>query len=61
MKYLLFICADEAVSLRPGKEEEIAPAAQAWVAEFSQALRPYVNGAYVNVPNPAMLDWETAY
>ena len=41
--------------------DAITPRAQAWVAEFSQALRPYVNGAYVNVPNPAMLDWETAY
>jgi hypothetical protein len=41
--------------------DAITPKAQAWVAEFSQAVRPYVNGAYVNVPNPAMLDWETAY
>jgi len=41
--------------------DAITPKAEAWVAEFSQALRPYVNGAYVNVPNPAMLDWETAY
>ena len=35
--------------------------AQAWIAEFSQALRPYVNGAYVNVPNVGMANWETAY
>jgi FAD/FMN-containing dehydrogenase len=41
--------------------DAITAKAQAWVAEFSQAMRPYVNGAYVNVPNPAMLDWETAY
>jgi FAD/FMN-containing dehydrogenase len=41
--------------------DAITPKAQAWVAEFSQALRPYVNGAYVNVPNPGMADWETAY
>ena len=41
--------------------DEITPGAQAWVAEFSQALRPYVNGAYVNVPNPGMIDWQTAY
>jgi FAD/FMN-containing dehydrogenase len=41
--------------------DAITPRAQAWVAEFSQALRPYVSGAYVNVPNPGMLDWETAY
>ena len=47
-----------------GDEESgdpITPKAQAWTAEFSQALRPYVNGAYVNVPNIGMLDWETAY
>jgi FAD/FMN-containing dehydrogenase len=24
-------------------------------------LAPYVNGAYVNVPNAGMEDWETAY
>ena len=41
--------------------DAITPAALAWVAEFSQALRPYVSGAYVNVPNLGMLDWETAY
>jgi FAD/FMN-containing dehydrogenase len=31
------------------------------MAEFSQALQPYVNGAYVNVPNVGMAQWETAY
>jgi FAD/FMN-containing dehydrogenase len=41
--------------------DSITPSAQAWVAEFSEALRPYVSGAYVNVPNAGMLDWETAY
>jgi FAD/FMN-containing dehydrogenase len=41
--------------------EALTPKAQAWTAEFSQALRPYVNGAYVNVPNIGMQDWETAY
>jgi FAD/FMN-containing dehydrogenase len=41
--------------------DAITPRTQAWVAEFSQALRPYVSGAYVNVPNPGMLDWQTAY
>ena len=25
------------------------------------ALAPYVNGAYINVPNAGMADWETAY
>jgi FAD/FMN-containing dehydrogenase len=41
--------------------EPLTPIAQAWIAEFSQALRPYVNGAYVNVPNIGMQDWATAY
>ena len=41
--------------------DPLTPTAQAWIAEFSQALRPYVNGAYVNVPNIGMADWETAY
>jgi len=39
----------------------LTPKVQAWIAEFSQALRPYVDGAYVNVPNIGMQDWETAY
>ncbi|MDT5214029.1 MAG: hypothetical protein QOK18_2268 [Mycobacterium sp.] len=33
----------------------------AWIAEFSEALAPYVNGAYVNVPHAGLADWETAY
>jgi FAD/FMN-containing dehydrogenase len=32
-----------------------------WIAEFGKALSPYVNGAYVNVPNAGMAGWETAY
>ena len=32
-----------------------------WVAEFANALEPYVEGAYVNVPNAGMAEWETAY
>lgn len=39
----------------------ITPRAETWIAEFNQALRPYVSGAYVNVPTPGMADWETAY
>jgi len=46
---------------KPGSYDPLTSQAQAWIAEFSQALRPYVNGAYVNVPNIAMQDWETAY
>ncbi len=46
---------------QPGSVNPVTPEAQAWIAEFSQALRPYVHGAYVNVPNIGMADWETAY
>ncbi|MFJ6194931.1 FAD-binding oxidoreductase [Micromonospora sp. NPDC092111] len=45
----------------PDSGDAITPIAQTWIAEFSQALRPYVNGAYVNVPNIGMAEWETAY
>ena len=63
MKYLLFICADEAVSLRPGKEEEIAPAAQAWVAEMEgrgvrlqgHQLRPVGDATTVRVRDGEVL------
>ncbi|MEU5090972.1 FAD-binding oxidoreductase [Streptomyces sp. NPDC021356] len=46
---------------QPGACDPLTPQAQAWIAEFSQALRPYVDGAYVNVPNIGMQDWEAAY
>ncbi|WP_435205778.1 FAD-binding oxidoreductase [Micromonospora sp. bgisy143] len=45
----------------PDSGDALTPVAQAWIAEFSQALRPYVDGAYVNVPNVGMAEWETAY
>ncbi|TCB99544.1 FAD-binding protein [Micromonospora zingiberis] len=45
----------------PDSGDPLTPVAQAWIAEFSQALRPYVHGAYVNVPNIGMQEWETAY
>ncbi|MEU1362307.1 FAD-binding oxidoreductase [Micromonospora zamorensis] len=45
----------------PDSDDEVTPIAQTWIAEFSQALRPYVDGAYVNVPNIGMAEWEKAY
>ena len=45
----------------PAAIDPLTARCQAWIAEFSQALRPYVAGAYVNVPNVGMADWETAY
>jgi hypothetical protein len=32
-----------------------------WVADFWRALRPFGDGAYINVPNAAALDWEREY
>ncbi len=32
-----------------------------WASEFWQALRPYGDGAYVNVPNASAADWEREY
>jgi hypothetical protein len=46
---------------QPGVCDPLTPQAQAWIAEFSQAMRKYVDGAYVNVPNIGMQDWEKAY
>ncbi|MEU1521258.1 FAD-binding oxidoreductase [Nocardia rhamnosiphila] len=48
-------------STQPGVDDPLTSQAQAWTAEFSQALRPYAEGAYVNVPNVGMQQWETAY
>jgi len=59
-----FVHRDALFYAEPGagwNGDEITPRAQAWVAEFAQALTPYVDGAYVNVPNAAMLEWERAY
>ncbi|BBY28995.1 FAD-binding oxidoreductase [Mycolicibacterium sediminis] len=33
----------------------------AWVADFSRALAPFANGAYVNVPNADAEDWAEQY
>jgi FAD binding domain/Berberine and berberine like len=32
-----------------------------WAVDFWRALRPFGDGAYVNVPNAAALDWELEY
>jgi hypothetical protein len=44
-----------------GEADPLTPKCLAWIAELSEALAPHVNGAYVNVPNAGMADWETAY
>ncbi|MDT5068481.1 MAG: hypothetical protein QOK02_4636 [Mycobacterium sp.] len=45
----------------PASADPLTPACEAWIAEFAEALAPFVNGAYVNVPNAGMADWEAAY
>jgi berberine-like enzyme len=40
---------------------ELTSAALGWVADFARSLRPFVDGAYVNVPNAAVADWEHEY
>jgi len=32
-----------------------------WAADFWRALRPFGDGAYINVPNAAASDWEREY
>ncbi len=45
----------------PAADDPLTPVCRAWVADFAAALAPYVDGAYVNVPNAGMPDWERAY
>ena len=45
----------------PTGPDPLTPVCLAWVAEFTAALAPYVRGAYVNVPNAGLADYEIAY
>lgn len=47
--------------MTPSAPESLSAACLDWIAEFGEALTPYANGAYVNVPNAGMADWENAY
>ncbi|MCZ4552524.1 FAD-binding oxidoreductase [Gordonia rubripertincta] len=42
-------------------DDPLAPACLQWVADFHEALAPYVSGAYSNVPNADAADWRTDY
>lgn len=46
---------------RPVPVDPLTPVCEKWVADFAEALAPFVAGAYVNVPNAGMPDWATAY
>jgi FAD/FMN-containing dehydrogenase len=45
----------------PASADPLTTQCQTWIAEFAEALSPYANGAYVNVPNAGMPGWEAAY
>ncbi len=45
----------------PATDDSLAERCLTWVAEFAKAMRPYGDGAYVNVPNAGATDWERAY
>jgi FAD/FMN-containing dehydrogenase len=45
----------------PASADPLTATCEAWLAEFSKALQPFVNGAYVNVPNAGMAGWQRAY
>ena len=49
---------------RANSAPQLRDAAMAWTTEFFQALQSSADqqlGAYVNVPDPGLPDWETAY
>lgn len=45
----------------PAAGDPLTDACLRWITEFGEALRPFMNGAYTNVPNAGMPDWEHAY
>jgi FAD/FMN-containing dehydrogenase len=45
----------------PATEDPLTGECLDWIAEFTEALQPYVDGAYVNVPNAATANWENDY
>ena len=46
---------------RPVTAGPLTSECRTWIADFTKALEPYVDGAYVNVPNVGREDWETSY
>lgn len=45
----------------PAESDPLTRVCMDWVDEFARALRPFVHGAYVNVPNPGEADPADAY
>jgi FAD/FMN-containing dehydrogenase len=48
-------------SERPVTPDSLTAECLTWIGDFMDALAPYVNGAYTNVPNAGVADYETAY
>ena len=42
----------------PASADPLTAPCLAWIADFAEALRPFVNGAYVNVPNAGVPGWD---
>lgn len=45
----------------PATEDPLTAVCLDWIAEFTEALRPYGHGAYVNVPNAGASSWANDY
>ena len=45
----------------PASVDPLTATCLTWIAEFGEALQPFTTGAYTNVPNAGMPDWEYAY
>jgi FAD/FMN-containing dehydrogenase len=45
----------------PATDDPLTGTCLDWIAEFTDALRPYTNGAYVNVPNAGTANWQNDY
>jgi hypothetical protein len=56
-RHALFYCEPGAAWDDPALNSK----ALGWAADFWRALRPFGDGAYINVPNAAALDWEREY
>ncbi|SDZ24196.1 FAD-binding oxidoreductase [Herbiconiux ginsengi] len=45
----------------PARDDPLTPECLRWVAAFEDALSPFVQGAYVNVPNAGAAGWQHSY
>lgn len=45
----------------PASDDPLTETCLQWIAAFGAALRPFTNGAYTNVPNAGLPDWERSY